>query len=118
MSGGVAEVVLVTLVPESTKPALKMLYATAKASLMERLSAAGVKPTNSVRVHTHTHAALATPAAHAVPHVRVQIQSTTVAEVSSELGSDASLGVGKAPPEFSKPSRPGRGRARIIRGGV
>lgn len=40
--------VLAVYIPESTKPGLKMMYATAKASLVEQLTSLGVKPASSV----------------------------------------------------------------------
>ena len=72
--------------PEAAKAALKMLYATAKAAFISRLEQLSLKPSQ-------------------------QLQSGDATEVRADLAPAADTGKDAA---FAKPTRPGRGRARVL----
>jgi hypothetical protein len=109
--------------PENAPPRLRMLYSTAKQRVVESAAAAGVKFTrvlevrdaDELREHLRDMAAAQASAAAAA--------SAAGGSGSAESGGPgADAGAGDAAPDlsgldgaFSKPSRAGRGRARIIR---
>lgn len=84
-------------VPESAKPGVKMLYATAKAAFLSRLEELGVKGT-------------------------AQLQCTDESDIRTDLGrlfvavggGGSGAGGAEEGAGFSRPARPGRGRARVI----
>ena len=80
--------------PDSAPPRLRMMYSTAKATLLELTEARGIKFATSLQAHSPSDLA---------DDLAASAEPKAAAATLTEGGG------------FARPSRPGRGRARLIR---